>query len=256
MQTLYRKSVDAVNDIQLINRYSIKELKPEDVFVFSVVLCDNEVDRDNEKFADSALDELAPLFEGKTGIFNHSWDAGDQIARIYKTGVETAAEKNSLGESLKQLVAFAYILRNEFTAETISKIEGGILKEVSVGLSVKYSICSICGKTMGWRECEDGHRKGLAYEEGLCFGVLKTPTDAYEFSFVAVPAQRGAGVTKSFEDIDNAMDVLLFADLSQCPDKTKLLLTQCQTALLSEQERVKRNDILTDNKNYLNRKDN
>ena len=32
---------DAEKDIDLINQYSLKELKPEDVMCFSLVLCDN-----------------------------------------------------------------------------------------------------------------------------------------------------------------------------------------------------------------------
>ncbi len=39
------------NDISLINAYARKELKDEDVYTFSVILCDNEVDRDFEAFS-------------------------------------------------------------------------------------------------------------------------------------------------------------------------------------------------------------
>ena len=39
---------DAEKDIALINQFSLKELKPEDVCCFSLVLCDNEVDRHGE----------------------------------------------------------------------------------------------------------------------------------------------------------------------------------------------------------------
>ena len=42
------------------------------------------------------------------------------------------------------------------------------------------------------------HRKGQAYDGKSCHAILDEPADAYEWSFVAVPAQRGAGVTKSF----------------------------------------------------------
>ena len=41
------------------------------------------------------------------------------------------------------------------------------------------------------------HRRAL-HLIVLCYGILTNPTDAYEWSFVAVPAQRKAGVTKSF----------------------------------------------------------
>lgn len=246
-KTVSRHTVDAAADIELINQHAIKELKPEEVFVFSVVLCDNDVDRDFEAFADSTLDGLAPLFVGKTGIFNHSWDAKDQVARIYKTEVETAGGNNSLGKPLKQLLAYAYILRTRETSDVINKIEGGILKEVSVGVIVKGGICSICGSRMRWAGCEDGHDKGMSYEEGLCYGILTDPVDAYEFSFVAVPAQRGAGVTKSMSD-DLAAKVL---STELTPDQATAIMSHCQKILMSEDERRERREIVERNKQYL-----
>jgi hypothetical protein len=47
-----------------------------------------------------------------------------------------------------------------------------------------------------------GHRKGTAYEKNgagkeLCTYILDDPVDGYEFSFVAVPAQRNAGASKN-----------------------------------------------------------
>ena len=56
------------------------------------------------------------------------------------------------------------------------------------------SVCSICGADMG--SCQ--HIKGQTYGGKLCFAELKEPKDAYEWSFVAVPAQREAGVLKRF----------------------------------------------------------
>ncbi|OLA42145.1 MAG: hypothetical protein BHW31_01510 [Firmicutes bacterium CAG:110_56_8] len=54
------------------------------------------------------------------------------------------------------------------------------------------SVCSICGSDYG--SC--GHRKGESYDGQVCCAILQEPMDAYEFSFVAVPAQREAGVLK------------------------------------------------------------
>ena len=34
-------------------------------------LCDNEIDRDWERFSPETLKGLAPLFVGKSGIFDH-----------------------------------------------------------------------------------------------------------------------------------------------------------------------------------------
>ena len=38
-------------DLKLINKYALRPLKKEEVFVFSVILCDNDIDRDFERFS-------------------------------------------------------------------------------------------------------------------------------------------------------------------------------------------------------------
>ncbi|GHV17805.1 hypothetical protein FACS189425_04870 [Clostridia bacterium] len=189
---------DANADIGLINRYTIRELKPEDVYCFSVVLCDNEVDRDNERFPRKSLDKLAQLFVGKTGIFDHEWSASGQVARLYHAEVEETSEKNSLGEPYAVLRGCAYMLRSDGTAPIVDAIDGGILKELSIGFRTQSLNCSICGNPLnGWlSKCENGHLKGEFYDGKPCIGEMTEPTEAYEFSFVAVPAQRRAGVTK------------------------------------------------------------
>ena len=75
--------------MDMINRYTIDPLKPEDVFCFSLTLCDNDIDRDNERFSDRALSELAKLFVGKTGIFDHDPTSSGQTARIFSTALVT-----------------------------------------------------------------------------------------------------------------------------------------------------------------------
>lgn len=39
-------------------------------------------------------------------------------------------------------------------------------------------------------------RQRRRFDGRLCYGELQNPTDAYEWSFVAVPAQKNAGITK------------------------------------------------------------
>ncbi len=143
---------------------------------------------------------LAALFIGKTGISDHQWSTDKQIARIYRTEVEAPGSKNSLGEPLRILRGDVYMLNNESNKPMIEAIEGGIVKEISVGCSIGKCVCSICGDPINYNSCRNGHIKGDSYDGSLCYGNLEEPTDAYEFSFVAVPAQRGAGVIKSAEN--------------------------------------------------------
>ncbi|MCI8421931.1 MAG: hypothetical protein HFF50_00145 [Lawsonibacter sp.] len=187
-------------DLVRINLLSRRELTEEEVYTFSVRLCDNEVDRDLERFAPQTLEELAGLFVGKSGLFDHQWSARGQAARIYKTEVVREARRvTRVGDVYCWLKGFAYMLRTDSNRDLIAEIEGGIKKEVSVGCAVERAVCSICGGDLRQRDC--GHEKGKVYDGRLCYASLEGASDAYEFSFVAVPAQPAAGVVKGRTDL-------------------------------------------------------
>ena len=182
-------------ELEEINRFSKSELTEEQVYPFTLRLCDNEVDRDFERFDGEALERLGELFLGRSGLFDHQWCAQGQTARIYRTEVvREPARVTAAGDEYRWLKAWAYLLRTEKNQELIAEIEGGIKKEVSVGCSVARRVCSVCGAEAG--AC--AHERGQVYGERLCFTELREPVDAYEWSFVAVPAQREAGVLKRF----------------------------------------------------------
>lgn len=197
-------------DLALINRYAVKELSADEVFIFSVVLCDNDIDRDFERFDIGALNTLAKLFVGKTGIFDHSPKAQNQVARIFACEVvRLEGETTKAGEPCCALKARAYIPRTEKNRDLIAELEAGIKKEVSVGCAVGKITCSVCGADLLHARCP--HRKGeQSPEGGVCHSILSEPTDAYEWSFVALPAQPRAGVTKGFGGKgENSMDKII-----------------------------------------------
>ena len=177
--------VPTVVQLEAINAHAKAELTEEQVYVFSLRLCDDQVDRDFERFDTAALPALAKLFIGKTGILDHRWSSENQVARIFATEVV-------MEEGVSYIKAWAYIRRGGANDEIIADIEAGIKKEVSVGCAMGRSVCSVCGGEYG--EC--GHQKGQYYDGQLCCAILKEAMDAYEFSFVAVPAQAHAGVLK------------------------------------------------------------
>ena len=186
----------AEDEMALVNSYACRELSAEEVYLFTVALCDNDVDRDYERFSLEALREMEKLFVGKTGILDHNPTANNQKARIISCKTERVEGRaTAVGDPLYRLTARAYILRTDGNRELIEQIEAGIVKEVSVGCSMGSTVCSVCGNDMRSPMCE--HHKGRVYDGTLCYGELREPRDAYEFSFVAVPAQRAAGVIKS-----------------------------------------------------------
>ena len=185
----------AEEELAAINAFAKTDLTAEEVYTFSVVLCDNDIDRDYECFTERTLQELKDLFVGKTGICDHEWKSANQKARIYRTEVVKDPVKRTVdGARYQYLKGYAYMLRTPSNAELIAEIEGGIKKETSVGCSVARMVCSVCGEEIGSPQC--GHIKGQEYDGKLCYALLDGAVDAYEWSFVAVPAQRQAGVTK------------------------------------------------------------
>ncbi len=173
------------SQLEAINAQARAKMTEEQVYVFSLRLCDDQPDRDMERFDTAALPELAKLFVGKTGIVDHRWSSDSQVARIFAAEVVR-------DDRVSYIKAWAYIRRGGAAEEIIADIEAGIKKEVSIGCAMGRSVCSVCGGEYG--SC--GHRKGEYYDGQLCCAILKEPMDAYEFSFVAVPAQPEAGVLK------------------------------------------------------------
>ena len=185
-----------LGDLEQINALARRELTADEVYLFAVRLCDNDVDRDGERFAVETLEELGKLFVGVSGVFDHQWSARGQTARIYRT--EVVHEEGTLtqdGQPYCYLKGYAYMMRTEDNAGLIAEIDGGIKREVSVGCAVERVECSICGEDMNASQ-RCGHQRGQEYGGQLCTGILLGATDAYEWSFVAVPAQKKAGVVK------------------------------------------------------------
>ena len=131
------------------------------------------------------------------------------MARIF----ETQVVKENSASFIK---AWAYIRRGGSNDEIIADIEAGIKKEVSVGCAMARCVCSVCGSEYG--TC--GHLKGESYDGEICCAILQEPVDAYEFSFVAVPAQRSAGVLKALGGRNPALKELAEAYGAQAEYRT------------------------------------
>ncbi len=184
--------------IEKLNKFTRREFKEDEVYIFSVILCDNETDRDNEKFSLSALSQMKSLFIGKTGIFDHNAKSSNQTARIFDTEIITDENRvTKSGEPYTYLKAMAYMVRTKSNEDFIKEIDGGIKKEVSVSCKAEKRICSVCSADTLSSSCN--HKGGKKYGDKECFFTLSDISDAYEWSFVAVPAQVNAGVTKSSE---------------------------------------------------------
>lgn len=182
------KAAVGERELALINAQTLRELSADEVFAFRLAACDNQVDREGERFTETTLEQLGKLYIGKPVLRDHNWSAETQTARVYDAHLERKGE-------VKRLVLSCYMVRTASTADTITAIEGGILRECSVGCAVQHVNCSICGADQRKMLCE--HWPGREYDGQLCHFDLDGAADAYEVSLVAVPAQPEAGIVKA-----------------------------------------------------------
>lgn len=190
------KSIDCVSerDMELINKFAYKPLTPNDVYVFSVKLCDSERDRDNERFTWSALQDIKELAIGKQGIIDRGYAKSSIIARIFDTNFYTDMGFDKDGNPKYWVEAKAYMVRNADTEEIIKEINAGIKKEVSVSCSCFDMVCSVCGSK--WGHCQ--HTKGEYYDDTICVKEIQTVNDLYEWSFVVPPVHSEKSKVKRY----------------------------------------------------------
>lgn len=216
---LIRKAVEVQiqevtdEDLKKINKFTLSPVGADEVFTFKVVMGDNETDdRNYEPFNLNALKDLKKLYVGKTMIKDHRRTADNQVARIYDTELVTDAKLTKAGEPFTRLLAKCYMVKTGSNEDLIKEIKAGIKKEVSTGCRPKRIICNICGTDNTKSYCP--HWPGREYEKDTgkvtCLMTLDGAKEAYELSFVAVPAQPRAGTMKHYG-----------ADPSDIPEETQ-----------------------------------
>ena len=167
-------------ELELINNYTVKPLKAEEVYTFGIVLCDNEIDRDFERFDIPALEKLAELFVGKTGIFDHSMSGRDQTARIFSCRVETDDSKVTDHHAIIPTVEIARTDLSELPSgerDVLTLLAVRLLcattqvhrfEAVTAILDCQGYTFTAKGKTIlqsGWKEVERIHRMSIRQSE-------------------------------------------------------------------------------------------
>lgn len=194
------------SDLRKINKYTLSPVAADDIFTFKATIADNEQDdRNYMPFNLKALQDLKKLYPGKTMLMDHRKSANNQIARVYDTElVQDAIKLTELGELHTELIAKIYMIKTDSNKDLIAEIIGGIKKEVSTSTVPEKMVCNICGVDNMKDYCR--HWPGREYDvadstgkssKRRCKMLLHGAKEAYELSFVAVPAQPRAGTHKS-----------------------------------------------------------
>lgn len=179
--------------IAQINSFALKELTAGEVYVRKFLLAHNGVDRDQERFTESLLDDFSNTIVGKSLIEVHDrqslpiglfFDASteEMTPSAFKTltGVDLLLPDGT--KMVKVLWAWTYMLRDE-QEEKIKSIDAGIIRYVSISFGA--------ADLVGVRKETNGPY--------LYFEYIG-PGEALEGSLVWLGAQPGAMATKAFNN--------------------------------------------------------
>lgn len=169
MDNAIKQSSFACSDeeLKLIETVWGKPVKKEDVFIFTMRICDNDIDKDNECFSVSALYQIAEMIVGKRGIIsNISVNEKNIVAQIYSAKVCCDYEKRTaIGQDYQYVEAKGFIIYNDNTKTICKMIQSEQIQEVSIGCAVAT------------------HKKRVSPDYGE-YTELRDVTEVYEWAFV------------------------------------------------------------------------
>lgn len=187
-------SIDVVKEFEHIKPLVSDDTTPEQLYIFSLRMCNNEIDADNDKLSETFLQQFAEHITNNPIplIKDHTWTADGQIGRVYRAEVLSDGE-NSLGEPYTYVLGYAYVAAD---SDIVPRIKLGLLSEVSVGFDGSGYTCSVCGAGVKSYDCQcpEGHIFGGINEDAPVYRNVNICSAALECSFVPVPAQEGAEI--------------------------------------------------------------
>jgi hypothetical protein len=173
-----------------INRWALKELSADQVYVRKYLIAHNGVDRDRERFPEEILDDFARTLPGKSFIFAH--DRGSYLPMglwFDATTAQITPEqfKELTGEEIrlpdgvndaKVVWGWVYVLKTSSSEDLTANIDAGVYRHVSIGFMAK-GLEAVKGE----------------YDQ-ILFWQYQAPGEATEASLVWLGAQPGATAQK------------------------------------------------------------
>lgn len=166
-------------------------------FVFDIILCDNDINKDNEKFSIKALFQMEKLFIGKTGFCGFDYQGKNILGRIFNCKVECDFDRSTTdGEPYCYLKATAFIKIDTPAKDDIaSAIRKGYYKEVNVGCSVidshmiagNVKVIDKVSDAYEWtlleniiaRNCPLKNNNGECFNKKMCTNVSKVHCEMF-----------------------------------------------------------------------------
>lgn len=168
-----------------VNRYALRPLDPAEYAVFTLDLCNNQVDRHFSRFPEEELARINDLVPGRPLMERHDLRGTLPRGRFFRSALHTEGDVVSVRPEV-------YVLRTAENADFILNIEGGVYRETSIGFSFRTPECSVCGKDL--RTCD--HVPGRTYGDGTCHFIMRDVQEVAEGSVVSAGSQ-GTGFVRT-----------------------------------------------------------
>lgn len=170
---------------EAVNRFSLRPLRPEEIAVFTLDLCHNQVDRHFSRFPEEELERISGMTPGRPLMERHDLRGSLPRGTFFRSRLHRDGDRVSVRPEV-------YVLRTRENAGFILNIEGGVYRETSIGFSFRTPECSVCGRDL--RTCD--HVPGRDYGGGSCHFIMRDVIEVIEGSVVSAGSQGTAFVAE------------------------------------------------------------
>ena len=161
-----------------VNHFALRPLSEEEVAVFTLDLCNNQVDRHFSRFPEEELERVNALTPGRPLMERHDLAGSLPRGTFFRSRLHREGGRVSVRPEV-------YVLRSAGNRDFILNIEGGVYRETSIGFSFRRPECSVCGKDL--RAC--AHVPGRTYGGKACHFVMRDVLEVIEGSVVPAGSQ-------------------------------------------------------------------
>jgi phage head maturation protease len=178
---------DLLNDV---NKFTLRPLERDEFAVFTMDLCNNQIDAHYSRFPVDELESINEMVPGRPFMERHDTKGTLPRGTFFRSRLHEEAE----GEYVS-VRPDVYILHTDENRDLIANIEGGVYRATSIGFSFMHPECSICHKDI--RTCD--HVPGRTYGDESCHYVMHEVVSVLEGS-VVFSASQGTGFVAARDD--------------------------------------------------------
>ena len=190
---------EATEVCEAVNRFALRPLARKEYAVFSLDLCNDQVDKHFSRFPVEELEKISSMTPGRPLMERHDVRGSLPRGTFFRSRLHHEEEHVSVRPDV-------YVLRTEGNRDFILNIEGGVYRETSIGFSFRLPECSVCGEDL--RTCN--HIPGRSYGDVLCYFTMRDVLEVIEGSVVTAASQGTAFVEQGARGL-SAVDALAAA---------------------------------------------